>query len=210
MQIDPVIWAGIITGVATLVTGWFAIGVFKMQKRNEKTNASISILFEVRNAEGKIDIISQKLHRNDFADLPSVLPTNNWRNYAHLFATNFDEDEFNLINTFYTSCEIIEDLVKRQNNFIWLAAEERSRVAQKLLGDIQVKFQEKLVAGTLPADAQKEFNNVRQGITQFYTGDDFFYAPQKVIDGLRFQITHLQKITTTTCGAKLKKLASTK
>jgi hypothetical protein len=54
--------SGIITGVFTLGTGWFAIKVFKLQKTEEKTNAAVSILFEVRNAEDKVAIISEKLH----------------------------------------------------------------------------------------------------------------------------------------------------
>ncbi len=129
------------SGLATLATGLIAIAVYLWQKQSEKVNAAVSIIFEIRNAETNVDIVSEKINSNSMNDLPSVLPTNNWKKYSHLFAKDFDEDEFRMINTFYNSCVLIEDLIVKQNNFIWIATEERARVAQKLLGDIHIQFQ---------------------------------------------------------------------
>jgi hypothetical protein len=185
-----------------------AIWVFKSQKRDEKINAAVSILFEVRNAESKVDIISEKLHSNSTNDLPHVLPSNNWEKYSHLFARDFDEDEFRLINTFYNSCEIIEDLLERQNSYIWIATEERGRVAQQLLGQIHIKFQEEAIGGDeAQKKAQEKFDRQKAAVTKYFTDEQYFYAPRKTLDGLIFSIDHLQKITATTCGAKLKNLA---
>jgi hypothetical protein len=201
-------FGGLIAGVATLATGLIAIWVFKSQKKDEKTNAAVSILFEVRNAESKVEIISEKLNSNSTHDLPRVLPSNNWKKYSHLFAKDFDEDEFKLINTFYNTCEIIEDLVVRQNGYIWIATEERGRVAQQLLGKIHIQFQEESMAGDeATKQAQIKFDRQRSAVTKFFTDEQYFYAPRKTLDGLKFSIDHLQRISATTCGAKLKKLA---
>jgi hypothetical protein len=204
MQIDPIILAGVITGLFTLATGWFAIKVFKLQKSGEKTNAAISILFEVRNAEEKIEVIREKLNSNSSFDLPSVLPTDSWRKYSHLFAADFDEDELKLLNSFYTACGLIEDLVGRQNNFIWVAAEEKARTAQRLLGEIHVELQRDASAPAAIADAHAKFAREREGITKYYGDEQYLYAPQKTLEGLKFGIGRFQKVTTTTCGAKLK------
>lgn len=205
MILNSPLFAGLIAGFGTLVTGWFAIKVFNLQKSNEKINAAVSILFEIRTAENKIDIISEKLNTNSNTDLPSVLPTNNWKNYSHLFAKDFDEDEFKLMNAFYSSCEIIQDLVSRQNNFLWIATEERGRVLQQLLGDIYLEHQKDAIVDRTKAD--EKFTREKDAITKFYTDEAYFYTPVKTLNGLKFQIENLQKITPTTCAVKLKKLA---
>jgi hypothetical protein len=199
---------GIIAGLTTLATGLIAIWVFKSQKNDEKINAAVSILFEVRSAESMADIISEKLNSGSTNDLPNVLPINSWKKHSHLFAKDFDEDEFKAMNTFYNSCELIEDLVNRQNNFFWIATEERGKVAQKLLGEIHLEFQRDAIG-----DAEKQsaaldkFKKLKETLTKFYTDEGYFYTPAKTANGLKFSIGHLQKITTTVCGAKLKKLA---
>ncbi len=207
--IDSPFFGGLIAGIATLATGWIAIRVFKLQKRDEKVNAAISILFEIRDAEDKVKIISEKLHTNNTNDLPSILPTNSWRKYSHLFAKDFDEDELKLVNNFYNSCGIIEELVNKQNNFFWIATEERARVAQRLLADIHLEFQKDMVTGGADSEAanKTKFDRQRLGITKFYTDEEYLYTPSKTANGLKFQVNNFQNITTTTCGAKLKKLA---
>jgi hypothetical protein len=55
--------------------------------------------------------------------------------------------------------------------------------------------------------AKDKFNRLREALTKFYTGEEYFYTPSKTGSGLKFSIDHLQKLTSTTCGAKLKCLA---
>lgn len=191
----------------TAIVGSLALFIYTKQKEDEKTNAALSILFEVRNAEENLEILRGKINSSDTIDLPSVLPVNSWVKYSHLFAKDFDNDELKLMNNFYNTCVTIEDLSNRQNDFIWVAAEERARTAQRLLGDIHVEFQRDVSNGISLEDAQNKFNNEKQGITQFYGDEGYFYAPKKTIQGLEFEITKFQKVTTTTCGSKLKKLA---
>ncbi len=206
--VNSPLFGGLVTGLATLATGFFAIKVFKLQKADEKVNAAISILFEVRNAEEKVDIIQDKLNANSSADLPSVLPRNAWIKYSHLFAKDFDSDELKLMNSFYSSCGTIEALVNRQNNFIWVAADERARTAQRLLGDVHIEYQKDIVQGVPEIDAKTKFDAQSTAIKQFYTDEEYFYAPRKTLDGLKFEIERFSKVTTTTCGAKLKKMAT--
>lgn len=198
-------------GIATLATGLIAIFVYLSQKKSEKINAAVSIIFEIRNAESKVNIISEKINSSSMNDLPPVLPVNNWKKYSHLFAKDFDEDEFRMINTFYNSCEQIEDLVTRQNNFLWIATEEKGKVMQNLLGKIHTQLQEE-IANAGNDDAKKKsatdkFNSMRMGITKKYGDEDYFFTPNKTLSGLKFAVDHLPRITATTAGAKLKKLA---
>jgi hypothetical protein len=80
-----------------------------------------------------------------------------------------------------------------------------------LLGDIHIQFQKDHHDAGNDEEKKKAaletFNNTKAGATKFYTDEQYFYAPIKTANGLKFAIDHLQKIMATTCGSKLKKLA---
>ncbi|HVB19831.1 MAG TPA: hypothetical protein VNF51_00890 [Candidatus Paceibacterota bacterium] len=193
----------------TFVVGSLAFYIYTQQKADEKTNAAITVLTEIRNAENKVDIIINELNANNTSDLPSVLPTNSWRKYSHLFVKDLDSDELQLMNSFYTSCEVIEDFVNRQNNFFWVTTEERAKTAQRVLAQIHDDFQiEAREEGDVHPIAQKKFDDRKAGLTQFYSNETYTYAPQKTLTVLKFQTQNFQKITPTVCGAKFKRIAN--
>ena len=190
----------------TFIVGSFAFYVYTKQKCDEKINAATAILLEIRNAEGKIDIIIDKLDKKNTVDLPRVLPVNSWRTYSHLFVKDFDLDDIQLLNNFYSSCEIIENLANRQNNFVWITTEERAKTVQKILAQIHDDFQKEHSIDLVVA--QKRFNDRKQALNDFYANDSVVYAPEKILSGLRFQTQNLQRITPTPCGAQIKELAN--
>ena len=189
----------------TFLVGGLAFFIYTKQKSDERINAAITLLLEIRHAEGKIDIIIDKLDKNTASDLPRVLPVNSWRLYSHLFVKDFDLDDVQLLNNFYSSCEIIEDLSNRQNNFVWITTEERAKAVQNVLAEIHDDFQKETVAKD-PL-AQERFNRRKGGLGEFYANEVLAYAPDKILKGLKFQTQNLKRITPTPCGAKLKDLA---
>lgn len=190
----------------TFLVGSFALFIYLKQKSDERTNAATTVLLEIRSAESKIDIIIDKLDKKNSTDLPQVLPVNSWRKYSHLFVKNFDLDEIQLLNSFYSSCEIIEDLSNRQNNFVWVTTEERARAVQNILATIHDDFQKDSVAGD-PL-AKHRFDSRKIGLGEFFMNEGLSYAPEKILSGLRYQTQNIKRITTTPCGAKLKQLAN--
>jgi hypothetical protein len=196
---------GLISGIATLVTGLIAIYVFKLQKKNQEINAATTILLEIRNAENKINEIIERLDKQSHTDLPSVLPTNSWRRNSHLFVKHLDLDNIELLNTFYTSCEIIEDLVNRQNNYFWITTEERAKTVQHLLATIHDDYQKDRLENDV--NAQAKFDARKSALDQFYGNDSLSYAPNKTVNGLKYHSQKLQRIIATPCGEQLKKIA---
>lgn len=189
----------------TFLVGGYAFYVYAKQRRDEKINAATSLLLEIRNAESKVDILIDKLDKGVTTDLPSILPVNNWQNYSHLFAKDFDPDELQLLNNFFSACMIIEDLVHRQNNFVWITTEERAKTVQQLLARIHDDFQ--IEAKIDGAAAQAKFDARKRALGEFYSNEALSYAPNKILAGLKFQTQNIEKITTTPCGSKLKKMA---
>lgn len=195
-------------GSVTFLVGTLAFYIYTQQKVDEKSNAATTILLEIRNAESKIDIIIDKLDKKMTVDLPSVLPTNSWRKYSHLFIKDFDLDDIQLLNTFYSSCEIIEDLANRQNNFVWITTEERAKIVQAVLAQVHDDFQVDTINKL--SIAQDKFNARKQALDDYYSNDATSYAPDKILRGLKFQTQNLKRVASTPCGVKLKELANYK
>lgn len=185
------------SGVATIFTGFVVVGVYLWQKRDFKIQAARVLLTEIRMAENNIEKIKDKITNNSTTDLPSVFTANiNWKKYSHLFISDFDQDELNLINSFYDCCEIIEDFAKRNNNYFWITTEERARVTVQKL-----------------AEYSNDLNTVASKIKTLTEGMDLhnpMYSPSKTLNGIKDYLTKVPKITTSSCGIKLKKLAKSK
>lgn len=192
------------SGIATILTGIVALIVYSSQKRDKKINAARIILSEIRKAEKGIEDIPPLLGILG-SDLPSVLPTNSWSKQSYLFASDFDQDELEELNSFYGFCEQIEDAVKKDNNFFWVTTEQRAKLVQSTL----VELIEKSMNSNFKINPTK-LTNLKQSILDTFTNDVYSYSPQKTRTQLTNDISKVKKITTTTTGAKLKKIAKAK
>ena len=191
------------TAIATLITGVFVITAYKWQQNLNKIQAARVLLTEIRIAEDRIIQIKDKIDSKNLQDLPPVFPTKSWKMYAHLFVSDFDQDELKLINSFYDYGELIEEFAKRNNDYFWANTEERARVTVQRLGQfIEEAFNN---AGTVNPD---EF--VKQKRDFLSTGFDNYnlpYAPVKTTEGIKTYLSKIQNITVSSCGIKLKRLA---
>ncbi|PIP27642.1 MAG: hypothetical protein COX30_00800 [Candidatus Moranbacteria bacterium CG23_combo_of_CG06-09_8_20_14_all_39_10] len=193
-------FVALFSGLATLATGAVAILIYFHQKRDAKIQAARVLITEIRIAEERIDQIRDKIINTTTTDLPSVFPTANWKKYSHIFISDFDSDEIKLLNNFYDYGEIIEDFAKRNNNYFWITTEERARVTvQKIADYVDESFGKD--------NPDKEVTDKRDYIS---TGMDTYnqvYAPSKTLIGIKDYLSKIPKITTSSCGVKLKKIA---
>ncbi|OGI76374.1 hypothetical protein A3C57_01190 [Candidatus Nomurabacteria bacterium RIFCSPHIGHO2_02_FULL_33_12] len=197
------IFFSLFSGIATLLTGGVAIGIYFYQKRDTKIQAARVLLTEIRIAEERIDQIRDKVTDNSTADLPSVFPTKSWKQYSHLFISDFDQDELKLINSFYDYGEIVEDFAKRNNDFFWITTEERARVTvQKISDFIEESYSQ--------PDPHLYVSSKRDLFNSKLDVHNLPYAPKKTLDGIRDYLNKIHKITTSSCGIKLKQLSGFK
>lgn len=193
------------TGVTTVLAGLVAWLIYKSQKSDKKINAARIILSEIRSAERKIEDVNTLL-TNALGDFPSVLPANSWNEYSYLFASDFDQDELQEISEFYSLCELIEDSVRKDNNFFWSTSEYRSQVVQEKLANI---IESSLNKKTNKIDVKK-LESLKRSLLDTFTNDYYMYSPMKTRTQLTANLKRIRKITTTTAGGKLKRIAKIK
>ncbi len=188
-------------GLTTIIAGLVALWVYLAQKKDKKINAARVILSEIRNAERKIDELRNSL-RDFVNDLPSVLPTNSWTEYSYLFASDFDQDQLEEITAFYGACEVIEEALRKDNNFFWVTTEHRARITQTKLADIIDRSVDK----NSKVDSKK-LDKLKKAILDTFTSEGYSYSPSKSRTLITNYLEKITKITTTTTGSKLKKIA---
>ncbi len=185
----------------TLLVGSVAIFIYLKQKSDTKVQAARVLLLEIRTAENRIDQLKERLQIGNTEDLPSLFPTKSWKNYAHLFVSDFDQDELKLIADFYDYGDLIEDFAKKNNDFFWVTTEERARVVQQKLAELVVHSQ------TRPEGEEVDLDTLKKHFLDVFANDIYTYTPKKSINEIENHIKNMPGITTTSAGLKLKKLA---
>lgn len=189
--------------LSTFLTGLAAFIVYKLQKRDEKKNASRIILSEIRNAESKLELVKKRIKGSSYEDFPSVLPNNSWVKFSHMFAKDFDQDGLDSINNFFSNCQSIDEMAGKDNNFFWITAEERAKVVQQQLPQIIVAA---LDATTNQID-QNRLKVLKETFLDTISNETYAYAPKKTVNAITTLIDNTQKLTNTPVGEKFKKLA---
>lgn len=190
-------------GLSTFITGLAAFGVYLWQKQDRKVNAARIILSEIKTAETKIDQVKKRLSGTTYDDFPSILTANSWVDSSYLFAKDFDQDELEKINNFFSNCVSIEELAKKDNNFFWVTTEERARVVQQQLPQI-------IAAAFDPTTNQidqNKLNTLKQKFLDTISNEPYLYVPKKTVNAIQLIINNLTKITDTPIGEKFKKLS---
>jgi hypothetical protein len=195
------IFLSLSSAIATVLTGGVAIWIYFTQKKDSKKQAARVLLTEIRIAEERIDQIRDKIINNSTMDLPSVFTTDNWKKYAHLFISNFDQDELKLINSFYDYGQVIEDFAKRNNNYFWLVTEERAKVS---VAQVATFISNSYGLTTPDDDVLNRKKYLEHGLDEYNS----MYSPQKTLNGIKDYLPKVPKITTSSCGIKLKKIAN--
>ncbi|MFA5948069.1 MAG: hypothetical protein WC806_03795 [Candidatus Gracilibacteria bacterium] len=177
----------------TLVVGLFAIGLYIKKKEDFRSDAAGTLLMEIRYAERVIGEMRKKL--SNFDTWVTILPSNNWSKYNYLFTDELDQDEMDLINNFYNDCLIIEKGVS--------------------LLDISTQLNQKgnhiqAVLATLAKDSSssEQYNEGKKKFLEIFEKEDKTFQPKLPQERIVSVLNQIKEITTSTAGAKLKKVAN--
>lgn len=187
----------VLTNSIQLVAASAAFIIYLLKKREEKQNAARIIVIELRNAERKVQEVSQVgVHR----ETKPILPINSWKDYKHMFAKNLDTDEFEFVNDFYARCQRLETARKQCVSIFTESLEEKARLMQNVLV-YNIK------------DNINDLENIKKSrdkLIENINKEDFVFSPNEPQRIVKETLTNIQNVTTSSAGIKLKKIAEIK
>ncbi len=188
-----VINSNLYTAIAAFLVGLFAIFLYIKQKEDQKRDVANLIIAEIRQAERLINQFKKDGVTNSISY--KLLPTNNWIKYNYLFIKDLDQDEIEQINNFYNHCFILDKAIDQISISHELENKSRaihhfiSLIAKESLGNEQV------------------FNTNRDNFLGLIQKDKFVFMPDAPTKAIAQALSNISFITTSTVGAKLKKIA---
>lgn len=109
--LDSNLFNSIIVFLGATVAFW----IYFKAKRDEKQQAALLIIIEIRQAEKHLNTLIQQTL--ELILLPSLITTNNWEKYKHLFAKDLDSDNLDIISIFYSNCIHIDKCLAQLSPF---------------------------------------------------------------------------------------------
>ena len=191
MNLDLTIIAQIITAFAAVA----AVLMYFKQKRDRVSEASAVVLLEIRQAEKAITIFKESGIVNTING-QLLIPTNNWKSYAHLFVRRFDFDELELISRFYLHCQAIDRCI------IQMSTVEQVR-------DKTTAFQNSLCSLALDYRSKPDlYPKERDAFINLINPENTVLIPVIPREHISKHLNAIESVTTTSAGVKLKKLAN--
>lgn len=199
--------------VVALIAGLVAYFIYWKQKLDYKKDAATSILLEIQNAERIIARIRESIRDNLLKIDRTIIQSNNWEKYQHLFARDFDRDEWDTISDFYNKSILLDEAVKYNSlgftNDVEQIRANKQRILADFAKDLITNASNKLQLNRDSSEMISEFNNQVKAFDQIYMSKqgEFAYLPMKPLNDAKIYLEDLRMISTTSVGLKLKRLA---
>lgn len=201
MEYSDLLNSNFLSVIATIFAALAAYIIWIFQKRSDKRDIAQIILMEIRNAEKNIiSMNGNKILNPDII----LLPTNNWVRKNYLFINDLDTDEFDLINNFYNKCSLIDKSLSQLDTGIQL--DQKSNHIQNKLSEIALNVILEMNGAEL-VQIRKEFNKRRDIFLEIIEREPHVVSWDSPKSKTIETISKIEKITTSTAGTKLKKIA---
>lgn len=188
----PFLNSNFFVALITFLSVVSAIVVYKRQKRDEKIEASRIILIEITDLENLLDSI--KTNGINLTNIRQIIPSNSWNKYKHLFALDFDERSFKLIDNFYTDCNLLnKELIEAYN----LPMHWQNKA--KALVNKHISYSES-------SKTENEYKAKKKKL-EFFEKDSVWWQPNAPTKQIVDRVKLIKYISSTTTGKKLKEVA---
>lgn len=199
--------------IATLFAGLVALAIYIRQKQDRKKDAANSILLEIQNAEKSIEQVRDSVRNKRLEIDVSVLQSNSWEKYKHLFVRDFDRDEWDSIANFYNKSQSLDETIRYNNSGFVNDVEQIRTNRQRILADFAKELLDSAYsdegADRSPEEMIDDFEEKVNTFDNIYMEKQgqFAYNPQKPIRDAETYLEDLTTLTTSTVGSKLKNIA---
>ena len=180
-------------GIVTFLTGIIALGIYLLKKRDAKINAARAILGEIQHAEIAIDEIK---NTGLGGNLTSVLQTNAWAQFGHLFMRDLDFLEQRAILNFYNTCKILQRIVEFRQNERLLQLQEGGFELQRRIIDLSLQ--------------ENDVENYSRKVEQMknrYHSSTYWFEQNGSKEIILNAAQKIEKVSVTSAGITLKKIA---
>ena len=198
--------------LVTLAAGTVAWLIYRKQRNDGKRDIANSILSEIQYAEKAVDRVRNYIRDTDKSDINvHIIQQNSWAIHRHLFSSDFDEDEWNAISSFYNNAVLLDDVLKQSNNVFESNAFQIRANMQRVLADLTEVTVVNMDASNLE-DSLKSLNEKLGYFENIYEDKkgEFVFTPMKYLNDAKQILEDIAAISTSTAGDTLKKLAGKK
>lgn len=202
------------TGFQTLVA--FIVGVFifiryRISKNDEFKNAAQLIVVEIQSAERKIKSIKKRLSDGVLESDVSIISSNSWPLFRHLFSRFLDRDEWDAIEEFYDKAQLLNSTI-RYNDQMFRNDVEQIRInKQRAMADFAVATVNNIGqdSATDKGDVAEVFSMKVKVYDTLYMSKqgEMGYTPNRVIDDAKKYISNIPDIINSSALSKLKSLS---
>jgi len=208
---DPIV-ATYVQTVVTLIVGALAYIIYRIQKSDFKRDAANSLLLEIQSGENAISKVRDALSKDHLDVDVSIMPSESWSKNKHLFVRNFDKDEWESISDFYNKSSLLDQAIKYNKTAFASDVEQIRTNKQRVLATYaeeavkEATYSKETVNGE---QLQETYNLKAKTFDKLYMDKqgEFSYTPQKPKNDARLYLTDMPKLTTSSVGIKLKKIA---
>lgn len=200
--------------IVTLVVGLFAWAIYLSQKNEHKRDAANAILLEIQSGEDAIKKVRDAVRKEHLDVDISVLPSESWSAYKHMFVRDFDKDEWEMISDFYNKAPLIDGAIKYNKTAFASDVEQIRTNKQRVLATYAEEAVRAVVFATENEEIdtkkiQEDYKAKAGAFDRLYMEQqrDFQYTPLKPINDVKLYLTDFPKLTTSTVGVKLKSIA---
>lgn len=195
--------------LVTLIAGLTAWFVYQRQRNDKKRDIANSILSDIQYAEKAVDRVRNYIRDTDKSDVSvQIIQQNSWVTHKHLFSSDFDEDEWNAINNFYSNALLLDGTLKQSNAVFESNAAQIRANMQRVVADLTEITVINMTADNLE-QSLKSLNEKLSYFNNIYEDkkNEFTFTPMKYLNDAKRILEDIKPISTSTAGDRLKKLA---
>ena len=202
--------------LVSLLVGFVAFSIYKRQKRDAKRDAANIILLEIENAEQQLQKVTAA-RADDLNKLPNMYLMNepSWNKYRYLFVKDFDRNEWDKINDFYSKCQSFDEAVIYNESHFDKNVQQIRENTYKHIGYYANEFAQNTYEETNPKTIRKHQQTMDKkkaamleaiGINK--TSNIYLYSPQQPLDQATLILINIESnLSLTSVGQKLKAIS---
>ncbi|PSU85243.1 hypothetical protein C0W42_21510 [Photobacterium kishitanii] len=187
------------TSLITLAVGFIAWFVYFSQQKQTDRDAATLVYLQIREAERRINELQQQPQQELVVSsmTKQIIGENSWEKFKGRLVKYFDADEIDLINNFYIRVIAAESARSECKEIFDESLLEKAR-------QIQAKLIDNIYANI---DNKEDIVRKRELLIQYSTQEVFVFEPNAPINKAFKELIHINYVSFTPTGDKLKKLA---